>query len=138
MRSLALWIVLLSAGLVLAPASSQAQEAIVVDIQVSPNVLNIQSEGTWVTVHTDIAYSLVDAYSVSLNGIPIKSYKADNRGNFVAKFSIDEVKALDGLVIGDYNTLVLEGLLITNDEEGPLGFVGEEDILVIDVIPRGL
>jgi hypothetical protein len=29
-----------------------------IEIDVSPNVLNIQSESTVVTVHTDIAYSL--------------------------------------------------------------------------------
>jgi hypothetical protein len=136
MRSFALWFVLLSAGLILAPASSQAQDTIdtiVVNIQVSPNVLNIQSQGTWVTVHTDIAYSLVDAYSVYLNGIWIKGWKADNQGNFVAKFIIDEVKMLDGLTIGDFNKLTIQGL--TKDG---VPFLGEDYIKIIDVIPRGL
>jgi hypothetical protein len=121
--------VLLALGLLLNPASSYSFES---TIRVAPNVLNIQSEGTVVTVHTDISYSDVDAYSVSLNGIEISSWKADNRGNFVAKFPMDEVKALEDLDIGEYNTLTIEGY--THDGEF---FVGVQDIIVIDVTARG-
>jgi hypothetical protein len=101
-------------------------------IRIAPNVLNIQSEGTVVTVHTDIDYFVVDAQSVSLNGIEISSWKADNRGNFVAKFAMDEVKMLDDLAIGDYNAFVLEGLTV-----GGEAFWGEQEIVVIDILPRG-
>ena len=102
-----------------------------IEIDVSPNVLNIQSNSTIVTVHTDIAYSLVVGASVFLNGVEIDWWKSDDRGNFVAKFMSDEIKTLDGLVIGD-NTLVLTGY--TTDGEA---FIGEQDIQVIDVIPQG-
>ena len=71
-----------------------------IEIDVSPNVLNIQSKSTIVTVHTDVAYSLVTGASVFLNGVTIDWWKSDDRGNFVAKFNSDEVKALDGLIIG--------------------------------------
>ena len=101
-------------------------------IDVSPNVINIQSESTVVTVHTDISYSLVVGSSVFLNGVEIDWWKADDRGNFVAKFVSDEIKTLDGLIIGDYNTLVLTGY----DTYGE-AFIGEQDIKVIDVIPQG-
>ena len=101
-------------------------------IDVAPETLNLQSEGTVVTVHTDISYGLVDIYSVFLNGIQIQSWKADNQGNFVAKFSMDEVKMLDGLVIGGYNTLQLVGA----DTDGK-AFSGVAEILVIDVQPEG-
>jgi hypothetical protein len=100
-------------------------------IDVAPNVLNIQSESAVVTVHTDIAYSLVVGSSVFLNGVEISHWKADARGNFVAKFSSDEVKALDGLKIDDYNTLVLTGY--TTDEDA---FIGTQ-IMVIDVASKG-
>lgn len=119
----------LLAVLLFSPAASHSLE---IEIDVSPNVLNIQSSGTVVTIHTDISYSLVDAYTVYLNGLAISSWKSDNRGNFVAKFSMNEVKMLDGLVIGDYNTLQMVGL--TDDGEP---FVGEQDIKVIDVLPQG-
>lgn len=101
-------------------------------IDVAPNVLNIQSQSTIVTVHTDIAYSAVDGATVTLNGIPIHYWKSDDRGNFVAKFLSDEVKTLDGLIIGDYNELVLYGY--DNDGEA---FVGSQEIMVINNIPAG-
>ena len=114
------------------PANSYSEDPIYITIDIAPNVLNIQSQGTVVTIHTDIAYYSVEVYSVYLNGIAIQSWKADNRGNFVAKFSMDTVKSLNGLVIGDYNTLQIVGLT-----KGGVPFVGEEDILVIDVLPQG-
>jgi hypothetical protein len=103
-----------------------------IQIDVAPNVLNIQSEGTVVTVHTDIAYSEVVGTSVFLNGVAISHWKADNRGNFVAKFLSDEIKTLDGLIIDDYNTLVLTGYDTNGD-----AFIGTQDIKVIDVVPSG-
>ena len=109
--------------------SSQAFE---IAIDVSPNVLNIQSKSEIVTVHTDIAYSLVVGATVFLNDVAIDWWKADDRGNFVAKFNSDEIKTLDGLVIGEYNMLTLTGF--TTDEEA---FIGTQDILVVDNTPTG-
>ena len=103
-----------------------------INIDVSPNVLNIQSESSIVTVHTDIAYNLVVGATVFLNGVAIDWWKSDDRGNFVAKFISDEIKTLDGLKIGDYNTLTLTGF--TTDEEA---FIGTQDIKVIDIEPAG-
>jgi len=74
----------------------------------------------------------VDVSSVYLNNILISSWKADDRGNFVAKFSMNEVKSLDGLIIGDYNLLTLLG--VTKDGEP---FVGTQEIRVIEVMPQG-
>ena len=113
------------------PATALADE-IQIQIDVAPNVLNIQSDGVIVTVHTDIAYSAVDGASVDLNGVPIKYWKADARGNFVAKFVMDEIKTLDGLIIDGYNVLVLYGYTTDGDT-----FIGEQEIRVIDIIPRG-
>ncbi len=103
-----------------------------IQIDVAPNVLNIQSESVVVTVHTDIAYNVVVGSTVFLNGVEINHWKSDARGNFVAKFLSDEIKSLDGLIIDDYNTLVLTGYDIYGD-----AFIGEQDIQVIDVIPQG-
>ncbi len=107
---------------------SQVQQEI--DIQVSPNVLNLQNQGTVVTIHTDISYSLVIGSSVSLNGIVIKSWKSDDRGDFVVKFNMEEVKGLT-LNIGFYNTLTLTG----NTLEGGI-FSGTTEILVINNISK--
>ena len=103
-----------------------------IEIDVSPNVLNIQSSGTVLTVHTDIAYGAVAGASVFLNDVPIYYWKSDNRGYFVAKFLMDDIKTLDGLSMDDYNTLTLNGY--TGDGEA---FIGQQDIKVIDVIPQG-
>ena len=107
-----------------------SDDAIAIDI--APNVLNIQSESVVVTVHTDIAYSVVDGATVSLNGAEIDYWKSDARGNFVAKFLSDDIKYLDGLIINDYNMLVLEGFTT-----GGESFIGMQDIKVIDIMPQG-
>ncbi len=113
----------------LVPLSSTGQT--VIDIQVAPNVLNLQNQGEVVTVHTDVAYWSVEATSVTLNGIEIDHWKADNQGNFVAKFLIEEIKNLP-LNIGELNTLTLTGT--TNDGEA---FTGSYDVKVIEVLPNG-
>ena len=102
-----------------------------IEIDVSPNVLNIQSKSTIVTVHTDIAYKLVDVETVSLNGVDMDWWKYDDRGNFVAKVDSDKIKKLDDLIIGDY-TLTLTGDTTDGDT-----FQGSQEIMVIDNIPAG-
>lgn len=105
-----------------------------INIVVAPKVLNIQNEGEVVTVHTDIAYSLVIGASVELNGLPIAWWKSDSQGNFVAKFSMGAVKGLyESEVLGlGPNTLTLTGVI-----EGGAAFIGAEEIKVIDVVPKG-
>jgi hypothetical protein len=103
-----------------------------ISIDVSPNVINIQSNSTVVTVHTDIAYGAVVGSTVFLNGVAIDHWKADNRGNFVAKFLSDEIKQLDGLRIDAENEMVLTGFDATGE-----AFIGTQDILVIELVPAG-
>jgi len=106
-----------------------------ISIQVSPATLNLQSQGEVVTVHTSIAFSSVVGGTVALNDIPISWWKADNQGNFVAKFVMSEIKALagsGGLVVPGENTLTLIGY--TTD--GAV-FTGSQTISVIDVVPSG-
>ena len=114
---------------VMTPVTLFSQE---IEIQVSPNILNLQSNGIVVTIHTDVAYSLVDASTVELNDVEIQSWKADNQGNFVAKFNMDDIKGLPGLKIGEYNTLTLVGETTVGDE-----FFGIEEVLVINNVPKG-
>ena len=99
-----------------------------ISITVSPSVLNIQNNGQVVTVHTDIAYGAVEATTVTLDGIEINSWKADNRGNFVAKFLIDEVKNLYPEVTAPVNAeLILSGFTKTG-----ISFFGVDEITVIN------
>ncbi|EFK07427.1 conserved hypothetical protein [delta proteobacterium NaphS2] len=114
------------------PSTTFGSDILPIEIQVSPNVLNIQSESEVVTVHTDIAYSTVVGSSVLLNGVAISHWKSDNRGNFVAKFVSQQIKDLPGLIIDGYNTLTLTGNTI-----GKEMFEGSQDIMVINVEPTG-
>ncbi|HOX78959.1 MAG TPA: hypothetical protein PLW31_13085 [Bacteroidales bacterium] len=115
--------------MILTPIISFSQD--IIEIQVSPNVLNLQNNGQVVTVHTEIAYWLVDAETVSMNGVAINSWKADDNGNFVAKFLMEEIVGLPGLVIGDYNELTLDGTRYDGTT-----FTGTDEIMVINVIPK--
>jgi len=103
----------------------------VIEIQVSPNILNLQSNGVVVTIHTNIPYAEVNAQTVTLNEVVIQSWKADNCGFFVAKFNMDEIKNI-GLNIVEYNTLTLDGDKVTGGT-----FAGSEDVLVINNLPKG-
>lgn len=116
---------------ILAILASTLFAEVLVTIQVSPNVLNLQQQGEVVTIHTDIAYSQVASSTVMLNDVPIFYSKVDNLGFFVAKFAIEDIKNLP-LNIGEYNTLTLSGLTVDNEP-----FTGSADILVIKVIPKG-
>jgi len=106
-----------------------------ITIEVAPGTLNIQSQGQVVTVHTSIAFSSVVGGTVTLNGIVINWWKADNQGNFVAKFLMSDVKALadsDGLVVPGENELTLVGTTTDGAE-----FTGTQTITVINVEPTG-
>ncbi len=126
-------VLLLLITLAFAASGSHADEGII-NITVAPNTLNIQSQGTIVTVHTNIAYSAVDGSSVTLNGIEIEFYKADNQGNFVAKFEMSAVKDLvdDGALELGTIILTLEGMTT-----GGESFTGDDIITVMDNVPAG-
>jgi len=116
-----------SAGIMVAAAGNPSQTMAVpltVPIEVSPNVLNLQSQGVWVTVHAEIAYSAVDGFSVTLNEVPVEATKADLRGEFVAKFNLDDVKGI--LAEGEVE-LTLSGNTSAEDV-----FSGADTIRVID------
>ena len=106
------------------PAISSAGE---ITVDIAPETINLLSHGTVVTVHTDVPFWTVDVYSVYLNGVAISAWKADDRGNFVAKFLMDDVKLIDGLVIEDIN--ILQFVALTKDKEE---IWGEAEVMVID------
>ena len=116
------------AAIVLALAFSgglavRASNGLTVDIVVSPNVLNLESNGIWVTVHAGIAYSTVATSSVELNGIPVEVTKSDDRGELVAKFLLDDVR--------DIVHLGTNELTLTGETTGGQLFSGTDEILVI-------
>jgi hypothetical protein len=96
-------------------------------IRIAPETLNLRSSGTVVTVHTDVPYSDVDVYTVYLSGVAISTWKADDRGYFVAKFLMDDIKAIDGLVLNSYNTFQLVAMTVSGDP-----ICGEAEVMIID------
>ena len=80
--------------LVVAVAGSSVAADDTINIIVQPKTIVLDSESEWLTVHTDIALSAVDTGSLILNGLAVSWTKADARGNLVAKFDINEVKAM--------------------------------------------
>jgi hypothetical protein len=112
-------------------------------IEVAPNILNIDSSGVTVTVHTDLAFSDVDDMIVSLTVAPKEELpvdpippvalswsKMDNQGFFVVKFDISEVK---NLVDQSGVTLPAEFVLtLTGQTTGGQAFIGTQNIMVID------
>jgi len=109
-----------------ATPTQPAAPAFEIEIDVAPNVLNIASQGQVVTVHTNLPFAEVTASSVSLNGVTISSWKADDQGRFVAKFLMSAVKDLP-LKIGAVNTIRLEGRTTASTP-----FWGSQDILVVN------
>ena len=114
----------LAAALLAMPAIGSACDN---EIRIAPNTLNLESDGTVVTVHTDILYWELDAYSVYLGGFVIDSWKADNRGYFVAKFLMDDIKSIDGLVLNATNTFQLVAVTVSGEP-----VCGEAEVMVID------
>ena len=78
----------------LSTVSLEASEVRQIEITVSPSTLILDSQGMWVTVHTDIPYSQVETLSLQLNGIAVAWTKYDARGYLVGKFNIDTVKSI--------------------------------------------
>jgi hypothetical protein len=122
----ALWALGMAIVMLAAPTICTAQD-ILITIEIAPSTLNIQSNGKVVTVHTDIAYSDIDVFSVYLGGVAINSWKADDRGYFVAKFLIDDIKTIDGLAMNEYNTFQF---LAQTTYDVPVW--GTADVMVID------
>jgi hypothetical protein len=118
----------------------ECEDYVCINIDIVPNVLNLEREGECVTVHTNIAYSEVylqreddGKYPValSLGGNEVKAYycKSDLRGNLVAKFAMGEIETTFKNVFDtcEKNTFKLTGQ--TKDGEC---FCGTQDILVVD------
>jgi len=117
------------------PSQCQALDA---SINISPNIINLQSTEHAFGIHTNVPYSTVNIDELILVCpedsvlFPIVCY-ADSHGNLVAKFNTSDLEADCELIVDDYNTLVLEGA--TKAEPIEL-FSGAEEVLIIDGQPK--
>ncbi|MCI0493229.1 MAG: hypothetical protein L0Z07_09860 [Planctomycetes bacterium] len=117
-------VALVAAAATMAVASNLA--AFEITIEVAPSVVSLDSQGQVVTVHTDIAYGAVDGWSVALDGLTIQSWKADNQGNYVAKFNLDDVKDMLKSKVGTEVVVTLTGETKDGEE-----FEGSDTIKVV-------
>ena len=103
-----------------------------IGISVSPNTINLDSDGEWVTVHAAIPLQGVVTASLQLNGVVVALTKADAQGDLVAKFAVDSVKSI---VSPGSAELVFSGVVETPaGEEVP--FTGSHTIKVIKVVKK--
>jgi len=121
-----LLIVLLLLGLSL--GSALAQDGLTVKMKISPNAISDVAQGPRnLTVHVDIAYGLVDAGSVWLEGIEAASIFPDDRGDLVAKFAMDRVR---GLISEDVRQQGDLSLTLTGTAEGT-PFSGSDTVRIV-------
>jgi hypothetical protein len=93
-------------------------------VAVSPHTLILGADqGGAVAVHTAIPLSAVDTSTLDLNGIPVVWTKADARGELVAMFSEDAVKAI---VAPPSAVLTLTGQMANGT-----GFSGSDEARVV-------
>jgi len=101
-----------------------------IDIVVSPHVLNIESNGGSISIHTDIGYVSEDEAALEVNGTLIENIYTftDSRGNLVVKCSINTVKRI---VVGEEEATFV---LTANYNGGT--YTGTDTIAVIQVMPQ--
>lgn len=101
-RNLSCAILVVSAAVLLpiclASTNAAAQATpLEIEITISPRTLSLDSVAACdvgVTVHADIPLADIDCATLELEGIPVVSTKADNRGNLVANFDRADIKAI--------------------------------------------
>lgn len=131
-RSGVFWVLTLTVVILVSPYSASVAEAREITIRIAPNVLNLANQGEVVTIHTGEPYSEIVGASVvvvpdSGDPVPIDWWKADNRGDFVAKFVMEEIKNIPGISANETYHFVLQATTTSGEI-----LVGTADIRVID------
>ena len=101
-----------------------------IDMVVSPNVLNIESNGGSVSIHTNIGYVSAADATLEVNGTLIDTIYTftDSRGNLVVKCSSNTIK---NIVVGEDEAV----FVLTCSYNGGI-YSGTDTIAVIQVLPQ--
>ena len=101
-----------------------------IDMVVSPNILNLESNGGSVHIHTDIGYVPAEDATLEVNGTEVEDLVTfvDSRGNLVVMCSIDTVK---DIVVDDTSA---DFVLTCLYNDGV--YTGYDSVPVICVIPQ--
>ena len=123
-------VLLVSAILAVPLSSTVLADGTTIDMVVSPNVLNMESNGGSVSIHTDIGYVAEADATLVVNGTPTEIVNTfpDNRGNLVVKCDIDTVKAI---VAG-----AEDAVFVLTYAHGGGTYSGTDTIAVIQVVPQ--
>ena len=129
--TMATLLAILSVALV-APAAMLSADTTEVEIDVAPGTLNLSYNGQWVTVHTDLTYTLGEGLDWYLNDVLAEDEDvfSDDCGNLVAKFDVQAFTVPDVVKLGNQQ-MVLEG----RDGETVV-YSGSSTIRVINVGKR--
>ena len=115
----------------LANGALAEEEPLPIDLQVSPNVLNLESYGGSLSMHTDVGYSWTLDVGFTVDGQLVDDFwtKADARGELVVKASLE---AVEGMVGVSEATFVLTVITANGD-----WYEGTDTIRVISVSGPG-
>ena len=118
--------VVLLLALALGATLISADDVGAIEMVVSPNTLNLGSQGGSVSVHTDLDYDSDDRVSMTVGGASIERLSCfpDNRGDLVVKCNLEMIK--DMVSVGE---ATFE--LTVETYEGST-YVGSDTIVVID------
>lgn len=88
--------VLAAALLVAAFALSSSAQADTIEIQVSPNTINLTSNGGALSIHAVISYNSVNQVELSVDGQSVTEFStfADDRGELVVRCNIEMIKSM--------------------------------------------
>ena len=111
----------------------------IINMVVSPYILNLESMGGSLSIHTDIGYVSEEDATLEVNGTTIEITRTflDDRGNLVVKCNIDDVKEIfadDEEVEFGRTTEEAEFVLTANYDGGT--YIGSDTIEVIQVTPK--
>ena len=111
----------------------------IINMVVSPYILNLESMGGSLSIHTDIGYVSEEDATLEVNGTTIEITRTflDDRGNLVVKCNIDGVKEIfadDEEVEFGRTTEEVEFVLTANYDGGT--YIGSDTIEVIQVTPK--
>jgi hypothetical protein len=89
----------------------------------------LRQQGMYVTVHADVPYKGIVTASLTLNGVEVWWTKSDSKGNLVAKFDVESVKAI---IEVPRATLELTGRVELPEEGIAYVFSGTDTVPVVD------
>jgi len=118
-------------------AAEYSSDPMIIHIDVAPNILNLESNGNGVTVHTNISFDSVDCSTVTLgvegSDINIRSCYPDLCGDLVVKVDREDVVE----AIENRDASLTKATFTLSGNTDAISFTGTDTIDEIDVAQSG-